>query len=462
MKRKRIPTIIGLLILIIGIAVSVFLINKGTRWFTRAAPETTPKQVKFTNITNNSFSVSWVTDEATSGFVKYGTTTKLDQVAKDDRDELTGQIGNFIAHHATLENLNSATTYQLQIGSGGASYDNNGQNYQITTAPALTTPLPSSDVAHGKVENQAGSPAEGAIVYLSLPGAIPQSTLVKASSDWVIPLNLARSEDLSTYAQYDRQATIEEILVQAGGLGTATAVVSTKNDNPVSTITLGENHDFRTAALPSEEETEEEATSSGFTFEELESPSLATSSPTEVTITNPSDEEEINTQKPEIQGTGPAGKVLEIIVESPQTYTDTIVVDADGNWDWTPPANLESGEHTITITYEDEEGQEQILSQTFVILAAGDSDLPSLTATPSGTATPSPTPSPTVSPSPSATPDGRVSMPSTEEGVPDSGYLTPTFLVFIMGLVLITFGLFSNSLLKKKVIRWLTCPKTNR
>ena len=451
MKRKRIPTIIGLLILIIGIAVSVFLISRGTRWFTRATPETTPKQVKFTNITDNTFSVSWITDETTSGFIKYGTTTKLDQVARDDRDEQASQTGSFITHHVTLQNLNPATTYQFQIGSGRATHDNNGQNHQVVTASTLTTSAPLSDIAHGTVNNQAGSPAEGAIVYLSLPGATSQSALVKASGYWVIPLNLARSEDLSSYAQYDKQATIEEILVQAGSQGTATAVATTKNDSPVPTITLGESHDFRTAALPSEEETEEATGSSGFTFEELESPSLATPSPTEVTITNPSDEEEISTQKPEIQGTGPAGEVLEIIIESPQTYTDTIVVDADGNWDWTPPANLESGEHTITITYEDEEGQEQTLSQTFVILAAGDSDLPSLTATPSGTATPSPTPSPAVSPSPSATPDGRVSMPSTEEGVPDSGYLTPTFLVFIMGLVLIAFGLFSNSLLKKKI-----------
>jgi len=448
MKGRRIPTLIGLLILIIGIAVSVFLINKSTRWFTRAAPETTPKQIKFTNITNNSFSVSWITDEATSGFIKYGT-TKLDQVARDDRDEQASQTGNFITHHVTLQNLNPATTYQFQIGSGGATYDNNGQNHQVITASALTTSAPPSDVAHGTVNNQAGSPAEGAIVYLSLPGATSQSALVKASGYWVIPLNLARSEDLSSYAQYDKQATVEEILIQAGNQGTATAVATTKNDSPVSTITLGESHDFRTTA-PLIEETEEATDSSGFTFEEIESPTPATPSPVEVTITSPSDEEEVNTQKPEIQGTGPAGEVLEITVESPQTYTDTIVVNADGSWDWTPPANLEPGEHTITITYEDEEGQEETLSQTFVVLAAGDSDLPSLTATPSGTATPSPTPSPTVSPSPSATPDGRVSMPSTEEGVPDSGYLTPTFLVFIMGLVLITFGLFSNSLLKKK------------
>ncbi len=448
MKIRRIPTIIGLLILIIGIAASVFLINRGTHWFTRAAPETTPKQVKFTNITDNGFSVSWVTDEATSGFVRYGT-TRPDQVARDDRDEMTGQTGNFITHHVTLQNLNPSTTYQFQIGSGGASYDNNGQSYQATTALTLTTPPPQSDVAYGVVNNQAGSPAEGAIVYLSLPGATPQSALVKSSGNWVIPLNLARSEDLSGYAQYDKQATIEEILVQAGSQGTATAVVTTKNDSPVPNITLGESHDFRTTRPSLTEDEEKVAGSSRFTFEEMESSPPASPSSYEITITNPTEEEEIGTQKPEIQGKGPPGKTLEITIKSPETYTDTILVDEDGNWHWTPPANLEPGEHTITITFEDEEGEEQTLSHTFVVLAAGEDDLPSLTATPSGTASPTPTPSPSPSPSPS--PNGRVSMPSTDGGVPDSGYLTPTFLVFIMGLVLITFGLFSNSLLKKKL-----------
>lgn len=448
MKIRRIPTIIGLIILIIGIVASVFLINKGTRWFTRAAPGTTPKQVKFTNIADNGFTVSWITDEATSGFVRYGT-TKLDQVARDDRDELTGQTGNFITHHVTLQNLNPLTTYQFQIGSGGVSYDNNGQNHQVSTASTLTTSPSPSDVAYGVVNNQAGSPADGAIVYLSLPGAMSQSALVKASGNWVISLNLARSEDLSSYVQYDRQATIEEILVQAGSQGTATAVVTTKNDSPVPNITLGESHDFRTTRTPLNEE--EATTSSRFAFEEMESSPPASPSSYEITINNPSEEEEINTQKPEIQGKGPPGKTLEIIIESPETYTDTILVDENGSWHWTPPTNLEPGEHTVTITFEDEEGQEQTLSHTFVVLAAGDNDFPSLTATPSGTTTPSPTPSPTTSPSPSASPSGRVSMPSTEAGVPDSGYLTPTFLVFIMGLVLITFGLFSNSLLKIKL-----------
>lgn len=452
MKKRQIPTIIGLTILILGITASVFFINRSTHWFSRAAPETTPKQIKFTNITDGGFSVSWVTDEATSGFIKYGAGSKLDQTARDDRYKLTNQIGSFTTHHVTLENLKPNTIYQFQIGSGGSSYDNNGQNYKITTAPKLTGTLPPSDVAYGVVNNQSGTAAEGTIVYLSLPGVTPQSTLVKNSGNWVIPLNLSFSESLSSYAQYDKQVTIAQILVQGENQGTATAVVTTKNDSPVPTITLGGSYDFRTnAPTPSEED--EATNASKFNFEKIGSPKEPVTA-TEIVITNPEENEKINTQKPAIKGTGPTGKNLEISIESSQTYTDTIIVDEEGNWQWTPPSNLEPGEHTITITYEDEQNQERTLSRTFTVLAAGESQLPSLTSTPSGEASPSATPSPSpsfsASPSPTVSPSARKSMPSTEEGVPTSGNLTPTFLVFIIGVVLISFGFFGNSLIKKR------------
>jgi hypothetical protein len=447
MKKLKMPTIIGLLILIVGIFASVLLIKEGPRWLTRAAPETKPKQIQFTNLTDNSFSVSWITDSATSGFVKYGETKQLNQVAQDDRDEMSGETGDFTTHHVTLRNLKPGTVYQLQIFSANQPQESDGQFLQVTTAPSLTLPSPPSDVAYGTVNTPSGLPAEGAIVYLSLPGVTQQSTLVKSSGNWVIALNLARSDDLSSYAQYDPQITTIDLMIQGGNLGTATAVVTSKNDSPVPLITLGQNHDFRETASPLPQEKVSEATnSSKFSLEEVEATRTATQS-SEVIIINPSEEEDVNTQKPEFTGQGPAGKVLEILIESSSIYTDTIVIDESGNWHWTPPANLEPGEHTITITYEDDQGEERILSHTFIVLAAGESNLPSLTATPSGEASPSPSPS--IYPSPSASPSSQVSLPSTETGIPESGYLTPTFLVFIMGLGLISLGLVSHVLLKK-------------
>lgn len=419
-KIRRIPTILGILIILAGVVAGVLLIKEGSGWFTRAQPEIVPKQVKITNIMDNSFTVSWITDSQTNGFLQYGTEGDLSYNAPDDRDQLSGSQGNFLIHHVMVKNLSPATTYFFKI-------NNSGQPYQVTTASTTADPAPPNDVAYGTVVNQNGSPVEGAIVYLSLTNVAPLSALTKASGSWVIPLNLARSTDLTTWAFYDREASTEEIFVQGGLLGTATAVATTKYDSPLPTITLGQSFDFRKAPL-------------------LPTPTFSQALPSPskfslVTIINPSQGEEVNTPKPEILGTGPAGKALTIIVNSPETFTTQVTINEDGTWSWTPPADLPPGEHTVTVSLTD--GQR--ITRSFVILAAGSSGLPSFTATPSATATPTATQTPT----PTSTPAARVSLPSTEGGVPQPGYLTPTFLFSIMGVVLMILGILSNILMRK-------------
>jgi len=299
------------------------------------------------------------------------------------------------------------------------------------------------------VVDQNSNPVEGTIIYLSLANANPASTLTKSSGSWVIPLNLVRSADLSSWASYDKDASIEEIFVQAGSLGTATVVATTKNDSPMPKIILGQNFDFRQVAeekpqtQPNLTPTPEATETSKFAVEPTATTSASTSS-AQIKILNPEQDEKINTQKPEILGTGPIGKTLTITVQSPATYSGQVKTDSKGNWQWTPPSNLEPGEHTITASYTDEKGILQKITRSFTVLAAGDSQLPAMTATPSSQASPSPTPTTKIaspSPTPTSTISGRVSMPSTEGGVPTSGYLTPTFLVSIMGISLIFFGL---------------------
>lgn len=454
-KIKRLPTILGLLLVLGAIAGGVVMIKSGSNFFLKASPALTPNQIKVTNITDTSFTVSWLTEEATSGFVKYGTEASLGFTATDDRDQLSGKTDNFTTHHITLKNLKASTAYLFKIGSGNKTFDSNGQPYQVTTAKTAKTP-PANDVAYGTVVNQNNQPVEGAIVYLSLANASPASTLTKASGSWVIPLNLIRAADLADWASYDKEASIEEIFIQAGAPGTATVVATTKNDSPMPKITLGQNFDFRKIAevIPEEEkiQLENQATeSSKFALETAPtaSPTPTATASKELKIINPNQDEKLNTQKPEILGTAPAGETLTVTIQSTATYSGTVKVDSQGNWKWTPPSNLEPGEHTVTASYLDKNGQKQTVSQTFLVLAAGTSELPSLTATPSGEATPSPTPTASPSPTPTSTTSGRVSMPSTEGGVPDPGYLTPTFLVSIMGCSLIFLGLFLKIKFKK-------------
>jgi hypothetical protein len=445
---RTIPTIIGIALLIISLGASIWLVQTGQIFSLRASPDTAPRQVKITNVSDESFSVSWVTDKETSGFLKYGLNGKVDSTTTDDRDQLSGKVGEFQTHHITVKDLEPSTTYAFEIGSGEKVFDNNGQPYQVTTGPTMTAALPANDVAYGTINSADGLPTEGAIIYLSLANGSIQSTLSKSSGSWAIPLNLVRSEDLSSYLTYDHQASVEEIFVQGGGQGTATAVTTTANDNPIPPIKLGQSYDFRTEGrLPTP--TAEATPSSKFDVGEIPSPA-----PAKLAIINPEKEEKVSTKKPEFLGTAPAGVTLKITVESPETQTGSVVVSEDGSWQWTPPKELSVGEHTVTVQYTDTTGKTQTLSRTFFILAPG--ELPAIVASPSATPThtPTPTPKPTgsltptptrrLTPTPTVTPGGRVALPSTESGVPSSGFLTPTFLVFIMGASLILLGYILN------------------
>lgn len=436
LKEKKIPTIIGLFLLLISLTIGVFLVRQGQVFFLRAAPEIIPSQVKITNIADSSFSISWITVKETSGFIRFGETPSSTLTATDDRDQISGETGSFQSHYVTLRNLKPKTRYFFKLGSGGKLFDNSGKPYEITTAPTITGEAPPSDIASGKIIKADSSPAGEAIVYLSLANVTPQSALVRSSGNWLIPLNTARSTDLTSFASYDKEAQVEEIFVQGGSFGTSTAIVTTKNDNPVPDIVLGKTYDFRQMVppeisvsptpIPTGEEARITPPTSKFSFEEIAPPTEATET-AELTITNPTKEgEQINTQKPEFAGTGPTGKTIQILVESPAN-SGAVIVESDGTWNWTPPTDLSPGEHKITITYLD-----QTISRTFTVLAAGTEEFPAFTATPSATITPTPTPT--------ATPSARTAMPATEEGVPEPGYLTPTFLVFIMGLGLILSG----------------------
>src|SRR4030043_488844 len=110
-KIKSLPTILGLLLVLGAIAGGVVMIKNGSDFFLKASPTLTPSQIKVTNITDTSFTVSWLTEDKSSGFVKYGTEQNLSFTAADDRDQLSGRTDNFNTHHITLKNLKPATAY---------------------------------------------------------------------------------------------------------------------------------------------------------------------------------------------------------------------------------------------------------------------------------------------------------------------------------------------------------------
>lgn len=428
------PTALGLLILLVGIGVGIFLIKTRSSGNEAGADQnSTPNQVKITNITDSSLTVSWITAKPVTGTVKFGAEiNNIKQKAMDDRDQLSGEAGLFEVHHVTLKNLNQKTKYYFKIESGGKQFDNQGKPFEASTGQMLGS-VPAADPIYGVILTPSGAGAENTIVYVNLANGSALSALSKTNGNWALSLATARSADLNNYLTYDMQATIINILVQGGKQGSASATTITANDNPVPEITLGKSHDFRDAANNGDEATMSALANKPSTAESAFEAAInvATTSPAasnsgEVTLDNPSyNGEIINATQPAFIGSGPPGKVLAIKVNSENTYTGSAVVDEDGNWEFTPPSGLEPGTHSVTISYIDSAGEEKSLTRSFIIAAAGDTEIPAIIATPSGS---------------TATDSSRTSMPSTASGVPHPGTGETTLIVVTAGIGLVIGG----------------------
>ncbi len=427
------PTALGLLILLVGVGVGIFFIKTKPLGETGTDNSLTPTQVKITNVTDTGFSVSFVTNKAVTGSIKYGADiNSLKQSGLDDRDQLSGEAGSFEIHHISIKNLTAQTKYFFKIESGGKQFDNQGKVFEITTGISLGSP-PAADPIYGTILTTAGTPAEGVVVYVNVANGAPLSALAKTNGNWALSLSTARTADLASYLTYDTQATMVNILAQGGKQGTAPAITTTSNDSPVPDIALGKSHDFRNlaeakpTATPTtiEKTATQSASKSGFGLDPIIAEATDSGDVGEVTLDNPSvDGEVINATMPAFIGTGPPGKVLAIEINSENTYTGSAKIDEDGNWEFTPPTGLTPGEHTVTISYINDAGEEQTIKRSFVIAAAGQSDVPAITATQSG-----------------STENGRTEMPSTDSGVPHPGTGETTLLIVLAGIGLVIGGI---------------------
>src|SRR5258708_6437487 len=106
-NQKRIPTLLGLGVLIVGLIAGIVFLGQGFGAFSpRATAQTTPKNIQISNITDNGFTVSFLTDDSTVSFVKYGTTaTALNLQVSDDRDQISGTVSTYTTHYISLREL---------------------------------------------------------------------------------------------------------------------------------------------------------------------------------------------------------------------------------------------------------------------------------------------------------------------------------------------------------------------
>jgi hypothetical protein len=417
---KRIPTLLGILLIVIGIGFTSFLVKQGVIVIGNATPSDSPQNVRITNITDNSFTVSYNTDAQAIGSLNYGKDQNLGQTALDDRDQQTGAVTSHKIHSITVRSLSPVTKYFFSISSGQDKYLNNGVPFETTTGAVITGSPSEQKPIVGQVVTPSGQTPSEAIVYITTDNSGVISSLIKSDGSYLIPLNSVRTQDLTVYLSIPATGILK-MLFFGDGLSSNVSL-SINQINPVPTVTLSQDYDFATGSQP--------IASSSAQIETLPSSSPVISSGIAPKIITPKANQGFSDQQPVFTGTGKPNENVTIEIHSDAQIQTRVTTDANGNWNYRPTTLLSPGQHTISITTHDINGILRTITQTFTVYAAGTQVSPGAnpptsvpTPTPAPTATPIPSASPTPSASPSPTPTVTLTPAPTASATPT---LTPS------------------------------------
>lgn len=246
----KIPTVLGLGIILIGIAAGVYLNLQQQIFISKAAPYEKPQNLTISNITEDSATISWQTTSATSSFVTFGQDNPGQNSVLDDQDTTTPTPRSI--HYVTLKNLLPKTNYQFKIISGKTSSDiGRFQTAQPLVSQTGFTPVIGS-VLDGNVALDKG------IVYLSIAGAVTQSAQIKPGGNFLIPLSYIRKGDLSdVYLLTEDTVAKATIVSEKGGANLLFKLKA--NSTPLPPVKIGQDLDLSTIqASPSPKPTDED------------------------------------------------------------------------------------------------------------------------------------------------------------------------------------------------------------
>ncbi|NBT27387.1 MAG: hypothetical protein EBT09_12770, partial [Actinobacteria bacterium] len=187
----------------------------------------TIRAIRVANVRDSSFTVSWVTDVASTGTVSWrpGTSSASPTLAVDVRGADTSST----VHQVTVTGLAASTRYLFDVTSGATTETNGGTHFAVTTGPVLS--IPATDSVYGTVVRKDGTTPSAVTVHLTASGSAgssaPLATLVRTADAkaWILGLGNLRTADASAAFAYT-DATILTVQADGGADGTAVGTVT--------------------------------------------------------------------------------------------------------------------------------------------------------------------------------------------------------------------------------------------
>lgn len=385
---KRIPTFLGIFLIAIGIGITTFLVKQGGLFSINASTNIEPQNVRISNITDSSFTVSYTTADKTIGVLNYGDKPTLGQSGLDDRDQQSNNLTNYNLHNITVRSLSPNTKYYFAIISGKNNYMNNSSPFELITGQTIKdNPLEQNPLTGKVILPTGNSPAEG-IIYLTTNGSQVISATLKSDGSFILPLNSLRDFALDSYFNINNN-TVINLLAQGEELS-SNILLSPTQINSVPTITLSNDYDFTTTTSPVASKSADIQSFPTFSSSEV----LAKNQTPR--ILTPEKDQSFTDQKPVFKGTAIANDTIQITIHSDENIQTQVKADANGNWTYRPPAELSPGNHTITIIAKDASGIVKTITQSFIVYASG-TQIAGANGSPTPTLKPSITLLPTIS-----------------------------------------------------------------
>lgn len=264
-KNLTLPFLTSLYLVVI-LFFSFYLLLHQTIFQKRAIGEDyPPEEVKISNITSRSFTVSWLTEGITNGTILLGESREAVENSKnlitgfDERGPVTFSK----THYITIHNLNPNKQYFFLIQSGPAYYFKNlsgtwGKNglaaeqktaseinfdpgkpisstnaegsYSLEpgswdpcsdgTENGLVNPCFRPNLIYGEVFDKNSLNVSGAITYLEIPGkSTSLSNLTNSRGKWSINLANLRETNLIGYLPYDPAKDLIRLTIRGGEKG---------------------------------------------------------------------------------------------------------------------------------------------------------------------------------------------------------------------------------------------------
>lgn len=452
MPQKKIPTLIGIFLILALIAIVSTVHTQILGKITSASVTDEPHNVKVSNISDNSLTVSWTTSSPAIGSIAVSGPSLSQKVYFDDRDISRNQesdatlmekvfknspLGKYPTHFVTVRDLNPDSEYRLKIMSNGKSFDKIETSVILRTGPQLEPQPAALEPAYGTVFTSDNQPAAGALVYLTLNGSQVLSGLVTETGSWLIPLNLIRQETLQSYLNTDNR--MEVLITVYLGNELASATTDTLNDSPVPLIIMGKSYDFRKIQASSKS-LPQLATFPVQADQVQTNDVLGSQTVTPVvkklSITQPAMNASLVSNLPLFQGTGTGGSTVSLAYGPQNSWKSDVTVDNNGIWRHTPVNTLPAGKQSLRVTTATGETPVTV-THDFDVLKSGTQVLGE--ATPSGTLTPTAA----VTITPTASPTLAIETPTptaTTSTQPVSGSNAPTILLITAGLILLLGG----------------------